>query len=329
MCDNQKGLVLRAKAVFDEEISELTKARDALDEQSVGTIINLLKDCQGKVVLCGMGKPGHIGRKISATMCSLGIESYFLHPAEAAHGDLGTLSEKDVVIMISNSGESDEIIRLIPNIKMIGTPIVAITSNASSSLAMLSDYQIILPTIKEAGELKLAPTSSTTIELVLGDSLAIVVSELKQMGEEHYALCHPAGTLGKKLTVRVNDLMHVRDANLVVQQQEKVIDAISRMVESRQGAIAVVDSGNVIMGIITEGDLKRYITKGIDLYSTVVDNVMTKKAVCVMENTLAVDALKLMQKRDKILSVLPVINSSGEFLGMIRNNDIISAGIFI
>lgn len=319
----------RVREVFDKEIHEIVKARDTLDENSIEEVIKLLDHCTGKVVMCGMGKSGHIGKKISATMSSLGIESYFLHPAEAAHGDLGTLAKEDVLVMISNSGETDEVLRLIPNIKMIGTPIVAVTSNRKSTLVRMSDYQIILPYIEEAGNLKLAPTSSTTVEMVLGDALAVSVSELRNTGKEDFAKFHPAGTLGKNLTVTVNDLMNKEITNLTVGSNEKLMAAITKMVVSGSGAIAVVNPDNVIVGIITDGDLKRYIAGGMDLYKMEAGKVMTKNAVCVSEQTLAVDALRQMQAREKVISVLPVISSTGEVLGMIRNTDILSAGIFV
>lgn len=204
----ERDIIADIRKVFDTEIAELENVKNSLDEEMVKKIVTLLSQCDGKVVLSGMGKPGHIGRKISATMSSLGISSYFLHPAEALHGDLGTLSQDDVIIIISNSGETAEVCNMLPNIKMIGTPIIAMTSYPESTLAQYADYLLELPVMQEACALHLAPTSSTTAELVMGDALAVVLSEMKQFKKENFALYHPAGSLGRKLITKVSDLMH-------------------------------------------------------------------------------------------------------------------------
>ena len=316
------------KKVFDIEIDELQNVKESL-EKSVVDVINLIKNCSGKVILCGMGKPGHIAGKISATMSSLGISSYVLHPGEAMHGDLGALSESDVIIMISNSGETTEICSILPNIKMIGTPIVAITSNDKSTLAQYADHLIALPVMKEACALKLAPTSSTTAALVLGDAISVVVSELKDFKEENFALFHPAGALGRKLTTKVKDIMLSGDDLPTVRSDSKMPQAIFEMCRVGSGAVIITDEEDRLCGLITDGDLKRYLKQEVEIYDIDVDKIMTKDPVKVYEDILAVDALRVMEKGDKMLSVLPVLDSEDKVVGLVTNHDVIRLGIFI
>lgn len=317
----------RIKEVFDIEISELSKVRDSLDENVIASTIDLLNSCKGKIILCGMGKPGHIGRKISATMSSMGISSYFLHPAEAQHGDLGTVSDKDVMLIISNSGETAEICKMLPNLKIIGAKIIAVTSYANSTLAQFADIAIILPIIKEATALQLAPTSSTTCELVIGDALSTVLSEMQCFRKEDFALYHPAGSLGKRLTIKVADLMYSGENNPVIKVGSTLKNAIFIMSRTGLGAINIIDGHGMLCGLITDGDLKRYLEKEIDIYSEIVDNVMTRTPVTIAPQTLAYEALRIMEKREKQLSVLSVVSDNGKSVGMIRLHDIISIGI--
>lgn len=323
-----KTIIENYKSVFDIEINELENVKNSLDPKVMEEVINVLYRCTGKVVLCGMGKPGHIGRKISATMSSLGISSYFLHPAEAQHGDMGTLTSGDVIIIISNSGETSEVCAMLPNIKMIGIPIIAMTSYGESTLAKYSDYLIELPVMREATSLNLAPTSSTTAALVVGDALAVVVAERRKFTKENFALYHPAGALGRKLTTMVYDLMHSKDENPTVTQGTTLEDAIYVISKNGLGAVIVVDDDMHIKGLITDGDLKRYIQKKVDIYSCIVDDVMTEDPIVVSPNVLAIEALRLMEKREKQLSVLPVVDEDKRVVGLIRNHDIIQLGIF-
>lgn len=316
------------KLVFEIEIRELERVKEFLDKDVIEKVVNVINECSGKVVLCGMGKPGHIGKKISATMSSMGIQSYFLHPAEAQHGDLGTLSSEDVIIIISNSGETAEVCKMLPNIKMIGLPIIAMTSFPESTLARYADYTIELPVIAEATALKLAPTSSTTVELVIGDALAVVVSKLKKFTKENFALYHPAGALGRKLTTKVSDLMYSGSENPIVSVGSTLKEAICIMSANGLGAVSIVDEQNKLCGLITDGDLKRYMEQGIDVYSALVDEVMTKNPIITKADILAIEALRLMERREKQLSVLPVVDDNEKAIGIIRNHDIIQLGIF-
>ncbi|MCU6760823.1 Arabinose 5-phosphate isomerase KdsD [uncultured Roseburia sp.] len=315
------------KKIFNIEIEELQKVSNYLDDNIV-KVIELINHCRGKIILCGMGKPGHIARKISATMSSLGIQSYVLHPAEALHGDLGTLSKEDILILISNSGETSEICNILPNIKLINIPIVSITSHLDSTLAQYSDYVIALPIFKEACALSLAPTSSTTAALVLGDAIAVVVSELRKFKKEDFALFHPAGALGRKLTVKVSDIMHKNEENPVVNAGVNLGEAIIKMCEFGLGAITIVDENQKLLGLITDGDLKRYIGKREDVYKVNVEDVMTSHPIVTEENILAINALAMMENREKQLSVLPVVREDLVVVGLVRNHDIIKLGIF-
>lgn len=321
-------IIEKVRNVFDIEIQELERVKNFLNEKELEKVINVLNECNGKVVLCGMGKPGHIGRKISATMSSMGISSFFLHPAEAQHGDLGTLSQDDVIIIISNSGETAEVCKMLPNIKMIGTPIIAMTSYSNSTLAQFADYIIELPVITEATNLKLAPTSSTTAELVVGDALATILSSMKKFKKENFALYHPAGALGRKLTTRVEDLMYTDEKNPVIETGNTLKSAIYVMSKTGLGAVSVIDKEGRLCGLITDGDLKRYMEHMVDIYSVIVDEVMTKSPVVVKKKILAIEALRIMEKREKQLSVLPVVDDSFKSVGLIRNHDIIQLGIF-
>lgn len=314
--------------VFDMEIQELENVKNYLDREVMEEVIDVLNNCKGKVVLCGMGKPGHIARKISATMSSLGISSYFLHPAEAQHGDMGTLTLGDVIIIISNSGETAEVCHMLPNIKLIGIPIIAITSYKESTLAKYADYLIELPVMREATSLNLAPTSSTTAALVVGDALAVVVSERRRFTKEDFALYHPAGALGRKLTTMVSDLMHKDEENPTIMIGSTLEAAIYVMSKNGMGAISVVDENQRLCGLVTDGDLKRYMRDRVDIYSVIVDEVMTKKPILVHSDILAIEALRIMEKREKQLSVLPVVDNDMKVVGLIRNHDIIQLGIF-
>lgn len=324
----ERDIIADIRKVFDTEIAELENVKNSLDEEMVKKIVTLLSQCDGKVVLSGMGKPGHIGRKITATMSSLGISSYFLHPAEALHGDLGTLSQEDVIIIISNSGETAEVCNMLPNIKMIGTPIIAMTSYPESTLAQYADYLLKLPVMQEACALHLAPTSSTTAELVMGDALAVVLSEMKQFKKENFALYHPAGSLGRKLITKVSDLMHTGEENPIVPEGSTLKTAIYVMSKTGLGAVSIVDTEGKLAGLITDGDLKRYMEKEVDVYNVLVNEVMTQNPIVVSEKILAIEALRIMEKREKQLSVLPVVAEDGKVVGLIRNHDIIQLGIF-
>lgn len=322
---NQVDILSEAKYVFETEVMAINLVKDSLNENFV-KIVELISQCNGKVIVTGMGKPGHVSRKIAATMASLGTSAFFLHPAEALHGDLGMISTNDVVIAISYSGESEEITRILPNIKIIGATLVGISGNSNSTLVKYSDYSFVFPEFREACSMNLAPTSSTTVEMVLGDALAICLSKVYGFHESNYALYHPAGSLGKKLLVKVDDIMHRGDKNAVVMAGTKLKDAIIEMSAKAIGIINIVNGDNELIGVFTDGDLRRTFTREVNVYELSVDDVMIKTPISLNSDVLAVDALKMM--KEKNISALPIIRES-KLIGTVRVNDILGEGIFI
>ena len=315
-----------AQDIFAQEIQILQSIRNALDDTFV-KIEESLVLCKGKVILCGMGKSGHIARKISATLASLGTTSFFLHPAEAMHGDLGMVSENDTIILISNSGETEEIVHLIPSLKVIGAKIICITGRAESTLARECETVQILEIEKEACHLNLAPTSSTTAALVYGDALAIVTSEDIGFSASDFGVYHPAGTLGKRILIKVKDVMAQGSELPVVKSGCKITDAIVEMSRKGLGVVAIVDQKERLCGILTDGDLRRAIEKRADLYSDIIDSIMTCDPRYIYKDLLLVDALqKLKESR---LNNYPVIDKERNVIGMLTWQMIIREGIVL
>lgn len=312
-----------ARKVFNTEILALQKTRDALDDTFL-QILELVVNCKGKVIITGMGKPGHIAAKLAATFSSLGTPSFRLHPAEAMHGDLGMVSENDIVIAISFSGESDEIVRILPNIKMIGATLVGITGNPNSTLAKSSDIVQILPKFEEACYLGLAPTSSTTAVLCYGDALAVVASGIYGFKDVDFGKYHPAGSLGKKLILKVCDLMAKDEQNAKVHINVSLKDAIIELSKKGLGAVSVVDDDDNLIGIITDGDLRRQLEKGADIYNMKVEEIMSTRPYTIEKEKLAVVALRIM--KEKNISCLLVIDDQ-KAVGTIRLQDIVGVGI--
>ena len=314
-----------ARRVFDIEIGALEKTKEVLNDTFV-QILDLITNCTGKVIVTGMGKPGHIGTKIAATFASLGTPSFFLHPGEAMHGDLGMISANDVVVAISYSGESDEIVHILPNIKMIGATLVGITGNEKSSLAEASDIVQVLPKFNEACYLGLAPSSSTTTVLCYGDALAVVASGIYGFKDVDFGKFHPAGSLGKKLILKVNDLMTKGERNAKILIHDVLKNAIVEMNKKELGFVSIVDVDDNLLGIITDGDLRRQLEKGADIYSTKVDDVMTTCPIKIESGKLAVEALNML--KDHNIGCLPVIDGT-KVIGAIRFQDIVSVGIVL
>lgn len=311
------------KRVFDIEIEALKRTRDALDEIFV-KILDLVTGCTGKVILTGMGKPGHIATKLASTFASLGTPSFCLHPAEAMHGDLGMISKNDVVIAISYSGESDEIINILPNIKLIGATLVGITGNANSTLAQTSDVVQVLPKFDEACYLGLAPTSSTTAVLCYGDALAVVASGVYGLKDTDFGKFHPAGVLGKKLIYKVDDLMAKDENNAIVHELSTLKDAIVELSKKGLGVVSIINDEGNLTGVITDGDLRRQLEKGASIYDLHVEDVMTKKPITIESGALAVVTLNILKEQN--ISCMPVL-LEGKPIGTIRLQDIINVGI--
>lgn len=321
---SQFDVCAEAQAVFDKEIEALRKTRDSLGED-FEKLVELVLNCRGKVILSGMGKPGHIGTKMAATLASLGTPAFFMHPAEAMHGDLGMVTKEDVVILMSYSGESEEVIRLMPVLQEIGCITVAITGNASSTLNRECMYHFVFPAFEEACYMHLAPTSSTTALLVLGDALAITVAKLRNYTKEDFGLHHPAGALGKKLLVKVSDVMHKGGENAVIPMGSSLRSAIVEMSSKGLSMVTIVDEENHLKGIITDGDLRRMLEKGIDVYHESIDTVMTRNPKWIDCREMAVNALQFMS--DRHITGMPVLDESGAVVGSVLMQDIFKAGI--
>lgn len=317
------NILEEAKNVFNTEINALEKTRDSLDsvfEKILESIIN----CKGKVIITGIGKPGHIASKLAATFSSLGTPSFKLHPAEAMHGDLGMIDSKDIVIAISFSGESEEILKIIPNIKIIGAKLIGITGNENSTLAKTCDLVQVLPEFKEACYLGLAPTSSTTAALCYGDALAVVASGIYGFKNADFGKIHPAGSLGKKLIIKVKDLMAKDEKNSIIQNNKSLKDAIIELSKKGLGAVAVVDKNEQLLGIITDGDLRRQLEKDSDIYKMKVEDIMCLNPITIDKEKLAIEALNIM--KNKNISCLLVVENNKP-IGIIRLQDIIGIGI--
>ena len=274
-----------------------------------------------------MGKPGHVAAKIAATFSSLGTPAFYLHPAEAMHGDLGMVSANDIVIAISYSGESDEVISILPGIKFIGAKIIAITKNVNSTLAQYADVVQELPSFEEACNLGLAPTSSTTVELCYGDALAIAISRRYGFGEQDFGRLHPAGALGKKLLYKVSDIMSVGDDVPKVRDDAMLEEAIEELTRGRLSIVSIVDESDRLKGILTDADLRRLIKAHADIYSILIRDVMNLTPFVFHADDLAVEALDYMRK--KSCNVLPIIDSEMKLIGTIHMQQIVRAGIVI
>jgi len=288
-------------------------------------VVRLMLAVQGRVVVMGMGKSGHIGRKIAATLASTGTPAMFVHPAEASHGDLGMIKPVDVVLAISNSGSSEELTAILPMIKRLGAPLVAMTGHAESILARHADYFLNSSVAKEACPLNLAPTASTTAQLALGDALAVALLDARGFKAEDFARSHPGGALGRKLLTLVSDVMRSGDQVPSVGLQAGFSELMREMSAKGLGAAAVVDDSGRVQGIFTDGDLRRLIEKGVDLRSSTAQQVMHPNPSTISRDALAVDAVELMEQR-RITSVL-VLDAEGKLCGALNSNDLMRAKV--
>lgn len=311
-----------AKNTFQIEAKAVSDLSNQLDSNFEKLCLSALES-KGKLVIMGIGKSGHIGQKIAATLSSTGTKSVFIHPTEAAHGDMGLIDKEDIVILISNSGETDEIINIMPSIKRLSKLIASISSNQMSTMAKGSDIAIVIKS-EEACPLNLAPTSSTTAALAFGDALAIALLEAKGFTKDDFASSHPAGKLGRKLITRVSDLMHKGDELPKVSKGTLLTNALLEMSEKKLG-VTLVNSGDNIIGIFSDGDLRRCINNSINIDITYIEEVMTKNFIKISSDELAIDAAKLMEE-NKIF-VLAVESNDDEIVGILSMHDLIQARI--
>nr|WP_307774496.1 KpsF/GutQ family sugar-phosphate isomerase [uncultured Cetobacterium sp.] len=308
-----------ARDLFDKEICELQKVKEKISNE-IENVVRLILDSKGKVVITGIGKSGIIGKKIAATLASTGTHAVFMNSAEGLHGDLGMITKDDVVIAISNSGNSDEVISILPSIKKIGAVLVAMTGNPKSRLGKESDAILDIGVEKEGCPLNLAPMSSTTSTLVMGDALATILIKARDFKPENFALYHPGGSLGRRLLMRVKDVMH-KDLP-VVGPEDNMDTVIMTMSKKRLGVVCIVENEELI-GIITEGDIRRALKMKDRFFTLSAQDIMTRNYTFATEDIMALDALELMENRESQISVLPVLESK-KVVGVVRIHDLLN-----
>lgn len=326
MLVEEQNIISLGLSVLEIEARAISELAQRLDVTFVNACRTLL-NCEGRVVVTGMGKSGQIGKKIAATLASTGTPAFFLHPGEASHGDLGMITPKDVVLALSYSGETEEILTILPLIKRMGTPIVAMTSSISSTLAKCAMVHLDVSVRKEACPLGLAPTASTTSMLALGDAIALAILEARGFTAEDFAQSHPGGRLGRRLLLKIEDVMRVGDAIPKVTIEASLVDALFEMSGKRLGFTTIVSAEDpeVLMGIFTDGDLRRVLNRGVDVHVTFIKEVMTHQCKIIKTNQLAVEALALMEKVKTL--VLPVLDEHERLVGAVDMHDLFRAGV--
>jgi arabinose-5-phosphate isomerase len=322
---DQQRLVELGRAVLETEAEAITALEQRLDENFVNACRHMLH-CEGRIVVTGMGKSGHIGDKIAATLASTGSPAFFVHPGEASHGDLGMITPKDVVIALSNSGETEEILTILPIIKRLGVPLISLTGNPDSRLARAAEANIDVSVEKEACPLGLAPTASTTAALAMGDALAVALLESRGFTEEDFARSHPAGSLGRRLLLRIEDLMHKGDTLPRVSEDANLSQALLEMSTKGLGMTTVSDRSNKLIGLFTDGDLRRLLDHGeVSIQQLSVVDVMQRSFTTIQPGMLAAEALRIMD--EKRINALPVVNAEGVLVGALNMHDLLRAGV--
>ena len=316
-----KSIIEIAKTVIQTEADSVLILKDRIDK-NFEKACHTLKNCDGKVVLIGMGKSGHIAKKISSTLASTGTPAFYLHPGEAGHGDLGMVSHEDIVIMISYSGESDEIISLLPGIKRMNIPIISMTGNTKSSIAQSSDFHLDVSVDKEACPNNLAPTSSTTVALVMGDAIAVSLITANNFTSEDFAISHPSGSLGRRLLTLVSSIMNSGDDIPVVSKDTLIIDSLLIMSEKALGMVLIAENEKLV-GIFTDGDLRRAIESNIDFQKLAIQEVMTIDCKSIQPQESALKAIQMMKKYS--INSFPVVDSNNNIVGAINMNTLIQA----
>ena len=318
------NFIARGKRVLEIEKNAIEQLAQYINDD-FSNACQLMYDCKGRVIVIGMGKSGHIGNKIAATLASTGTPSFFVHPGEASHGDLGMITKDDVLLMISNSGETAEVINLIPVIKRIGAKIIGMSGKKTSTLAQQSNVHICIAISEEACPLGLAPTASTTATLAMGDAIAVALLEEKGFTADNFALSHPGGSLGKRLLLMLKDIMHQGDALPIVSEVTTIKNALLEMTAKGLGMTAVVSQNNTLQGIFTDGDLRRILEQRIDIHATAISDVMTKQCTTASETMLAAEALNIMET--KKINGLIVVDQQQRPIGALNMQDLLKAGV--
>lgn len=321
---SQPDFLSSARRTIELEAQAVANLSTHLDEH-FERACKLIVSCQGRVIVTGMGKSGHIGKKIAATLASTGTPSFFVHPGEASHGDLGMITSNDVVLALSNSGETTEVVTIIPLLKRMQAPLISITANNSSTLSSAADANLHIGVEEEACPLGLAPTSSTTTQLVLGDALAIALLEARGFSAEDFAFSHPGGSLGRKLLLKVSDIMHAEQDVPKVETGTLLREALLEVTNKRLGMTTVVDTNGQLLGIFTDGDLRRALDQNVSLQTTLINDVMTTQATTVSSEALAAQCLHLME--NKKINALIVTDSKNKPVGALNMHDLLKAGV--
>ena len=321
---SSKNTLERARQVLEIEAQEISSLANRLDDHFVNAV-QLILHCDGRVVVSGMGKSGHIGRKLASTFASTGTPSFFMHPAEASHGDLGMITSHDVVIFLSNSGKSDELISILPVIKRIGAKIISITGNSNSELARESEIHLSAQVSQEACPLGLSPTASSTASLALGDALAICVLDQRAFTAEDFARSHPGGSLGKRQVVRVRDIMRKTDQVPSIHEHALLSDAVLEISLKGLGFTAIVDKESKPIGMFTDGDLRRQLSKKIDYEKQSIKEIMNKNPKTIFDDQISIDAINLMET-SKINGIL-VVNREFKLVGAFNMHDLFKAKV--
>ena len=322
---NDRKLQELALAVIDTEARAITGLADEINQPTFIQACHLMLACKGRVVVTGMGKSGHIAGKIAATLASTGTPAFFVHPGEASHGDLGMITTADVVLALSNSGETGEIVTILPLIKRLNVPLITLSGNPHSTLSRAATANINVRVDKEACPLGLAPTASTTASLAMGDALAIALLESRGFTEEDFARSHPGGTLGRRLLLLIDDLMHTGDAIPRVELTTPLSDALLEMSRKGLGMTAIIDTRGELAGIFTDGDLRRTIDNKVDLNEALISEVMTADCKTIHPGMLAAEALQIMDSTK--INALPVVNENNELVGALNMHDLLRAGV--
>jgi len=312
------------RAVIEIEARTLDSLVERVDDAFVAAARHMLA-CPGRIVVLGMGKSGHIGSKFAATLASTGTPAFFVHPGEASHGDMGMITTQDVVFALSNSGETDELTILVPLIKRLGVPLIAMTGNQRSTLAEAATVHLYVPVAQEACPLGLAPTSSTTAALAMGDALAVALLEARGFTQEDFARSHPGGALGRRLLLKIRDLMHQGAQMPVVGPDTRVVDTLLEMTRKGLGLTAVVGPDGLVQGVFTDGDLRRALDRGAEALTTPVAAVMTRQCKTVQVDMLAAEALRIMQ--DSKINALLVVDASHALVGVLNMHDLLKAKV--
>ena len=316
--------IRRARKVLDIEAKAIKALKQRINRDFI-KIIEKISKIKGRIIVMGMGKPGFIAQKISATLSSTGTPSLYLHPAEALHGDLGRVRKNDCIIALSNSGETEEICKLLPIVKKIGALLVSIVGNPRSTLAKNSDFILDVSIKKEACPMGLVPTTSTTAMLAMGDALAIALLEKKKFRERDFAFYHPGGILGKRLLLKVEDIMRVGQSNPVVRENTIIRDVLLKITRARAGSANIIDKKGRLIGIFTDGDLRRHLSCKINIANKKVKDIMTKSPITIKKDRLAAEAFQILRSRK--IDEIPVVDGKGKPIGLLDVQDLLKAGL--